>query len=353
MNMESDSPILYSESERMTMMEEVSDMKSLEPGGDNARADGPTDVNDFLDELSKEGGPQLGASDPGGDSDPSSDPESDDESEKQGRSNKKQRVFESQMPWFRKERRNRKSNTDPSCNKTRNILEILQRDPATIKKWIRCASTAPGGFPSTEWDAIVKGETVNLDTVFSSLHHIQSIDESVGRVGDTEIKFGRQKPVARVETSGQWTAAYNLVVKATAFLFPHRYEELRKYGDYIEELFSAKSTAIHPKLFRYDEAVRFKVGQGQNLLLTDKGEFIRYYEAIVAPDGVGIEGASGGSGAGPKKGGKTGDKPEICNRFNSAKGCSATADKCKYRHICKKCKQRGHGQMDCEVEKAV
>jgi hypothetical protein len=195
------------------------------------------------------------------------------------------------------------------------LVDIFQRDTATVKRWIRCASSAPAGFPRSEWDALVKGDTVEIDTVFSSLHHIHSIDESVGRVGTTEIQFGRPKPAAKVETSGQWTAAYNLVVKATLFLFPHRYDELRQYGDYIEELFSAKSTSIHPKLFKYDEAVRYKVRQGQNILLTDRSQFTRYYEAIVAPDGVGAEGEEGGSKAGVKKGGKSGEKSDICHRF--------------------------------------
>ena len=163
------------------------------------------------------------------------------------------------------------------------------------------------------WDSLIKGESVDLDTVFSSLHHIHSIDEGVGRVGTTEIQFGRPKPAAKVETSGQWTSAYNLVVKATAFLFPHRYDELRQYGDYIEELFSAKSVSVHPKLFKFDEAVRYKVGQGQNILLTNRSEFTRYYEAIVAPDGVGTKGEDGGSKAGSKKGGKSGEKSDICH----------------------------------------
>jgi hypothetical protein len=81
------------------------------------------------------------------------------------------------MPWFRAEQRVRKTNTNPICNKTRSILDIFQRDPVTVKRWIRCASTAPAGFPSTEWDALVKGESIDIDTIFSSLHHIHSIDE--------------------------------------------------------------------------------------------------------------------------------------------------------------------------------
>ena len=105
----------------------------------------------------------------------------------------------------------------------------------------------------------------------------------------------------------------------------------------MEELFSEKLISVHPKLFKYDEAIRYKVGQGQNILLTDRGEFVRYYEAIVASDGVGTEGSSGGGRGASGKGGKGKEKSDICHRFNGANGCSATTEKCKYKHICKKC----------------
>ena len=181
------------------------------------------DVDGFLAKLSKginpgvEHGEQFEQGDGLGDE---SDREHDDELRERGRSNKKQRIFESEMPWFSAEQRIRKSSTNPSCNKTKDIIETFQRYPATVKRWIRCATSAPAGFPSSEWDALIKGESVDIDTVFSSLHHVNRADESVGRVGATEIQFGRPKPAAKVETSNQWTSAYNLIVKATAFLFP-------------------------------------------------------------------------------------------------------------------------------------
>ena len=319
----------------------------------NAETEGQIDVDQFIQGLSKGKEFQLGGGDPSEGPGDDSDKGSDDEFDERGRSNKKQRIYESQMPWFNAEQRLRKSNTNPSCNKTRKILDIFHRDPVTVKRWIRCASTAPAGFPSSEWDSLVKGETVDLDTVFSSLHHIHSIDEGVGRVGTTEIQFGRPKPAAKVETSGQWTAAFNLVVKATSFLFPHRYDELRQYSDYMEELFSAKSITIHPKLFKYDEAVRYKVGQGQSILLTDRTAFTRYYEAIVAPDGVGVEAEDGGGRTGKRKGGKSGDKSDVCHRFNGAKGCNLTDDKCKYKHVCRRCGSSGHGKLHCKIEETV
>ena len=121
----------------------------------------------------------------------------------------------------------------------------------------------------------------------------------------------------------------------------------------MEELFSTKSITVHPKLFKYDKAIRYKVRQGQNILLTDRGEFIWYYEAIVASDSVATEGASGGSRGSSGKGRKSKEKSDICNRFNGANGFSATTEKCKYKHVCKKCKQYRHGKMDCKVDEGV
>ena len=117
------------------------------PDGDNAGAIYPVNVDDFIGGLPKRVTSQLGDDDSGGGS--SSDESSDDDSGDRGHSDKKQRIYESQMPWFSDEKRIRKSITNLSCNKTRDILNIFQRDYAAVKRWIRCAASAPAGFPST------------------------------------------------------------------------------------------------------------------------------------------------------------------------------------------------------------
>ena len=38
---------------------------------------------------------------------------------------------------------------------------------------------------------------------------------------------------------------------------------------------------------------------------------------------------------------------EICNNFNSFKGCFHVD--CMFLHICKKCKKTGHGENSCET----
>ena len=150
MNMESASPTPYSRNERMSMMMEIDDLKHLSGILPDPHSLSTSTIS--LEGYPRETSPQLGNDDPG-DPDGSSSNESSNCSSNpntHGRSNKKQRIYESQMPWYDNENRIRRSNTNPSCNKTRDILNIFQRDLATVKRWIRCTSSAPAGFPSTE-----------------------------------------------------------------------------------------------------------------------------------------------------------------------------------------------------------
>ena len=263
-------------------------------------------------------------------------------------SNKKRRVFESEMPWFdREEEARRTGNKD--CEQSRRILDLFARDYKVVKQWIQNSRTVPLGFPSSEWDNIIKGQAVNLDAVFSSLHHISAPKENTGRVGSTEISLGRTEPSKRVQTSGEWTSAWNATVKATKFAFPHRENELREYGDYIEGHFSAKLSSSHRRIILYDTAIRNEVGGGQNTLLTDIHRFSRFYSAIVMPDGVESEHTKHTS---KRTTAKT-TKNEICNRFNSINGCRNSTDDCRFKHACKKCKRMGHGKEQCDSKEGA
>ena len=174
------------------------------------------------------------------------------------RSNKKRRIFESQMPWFSREEEERRTG-NKECEESRRILALYARDFKAIKQWIQNSRTAPLGFPSSEWDNIVRGQAVNLDAVLSSLHHISAPKENVGCVGSTEISLGRSEPSKKVQTSGEWTSAWNATIKAIKFAFPHREQELREYGEYIEGHFSAKIASSHRKIILYDAAIRNEV----------------------------------------------------------------------------------------------
>jgi hypothetical protein len=277
--------------------------------------------------------------DPDDSSDSSSSSDSDDE---RGSSSKKKRIFEKDMPWYSRENFARQSGEPSSVESRRIILHIGDNIPA-VKKWISVAHTAPRGFPPSEWENIAKGKSVNLDVILSSLHHIAPIKENVGHVGSTEISLGRTEPTRRVQTSGEWTSAWNSAIKATTFIFPHRERELRDYGDYIDREFSSKVVEAHRKIILYDAAVRSEVGGGQNILLTDRHQFQHLYSAIVMPDGIESRFGQGAYSSGTNK-----SQPEICRRFNSANGCPNKATNCRYRHVCARCKRRDHGEKDCE-----
>ncbi|KAF8231922.1 hypothetical protein L208DRAFT_1274894, partial [Tricholoma matsutake] len=53
---------------------------------------------------------------------------------------------------------------------------------------------APQGFPKSKWKQIFKGEAVNLNVIFSSLHHLAPPKENVGHVRGTEISLGKTDP---------------------------------------------------------------------------------------------------------------------------------------------------------------
>ena len=124
------------------------------------------------------------------------------------------------MPWFQRESIARQT-ANPSCSRTREILTQFAGDYNIVKHWINVSHSAPHGFLAAEWENIIKGKPVNLDSVLSSLHHIAPVKENVGRVGSTEISLGHTEPSRKVKTSGEWTSAWNATIKATVFAFPH------------------------------------------------------------------------------------------------------------------------------------
>jgi hypothetical protein len=272
-------------------------------------------------------------------SDSNSSSDSDDE---RGTSSKRKRIFEKDMPWYSRENFARQTG-EPSSIESRRIILHIGDNISAVKKWISVAHTAPRGFPPSEWENIAKGKSVNLDIILSSLHHIAPIKENVGHVGSTEISLGRTEPTRRVQTSGEWTSAWNSAIKATTFIFPHRERELRDYGDYIDREFSSKVVEAHRKIILYDAAVRSEVGGGQNILLTDRHQFQHLYSAIVMPDGIESRFGQGAYSSGTNK-----SQPEICRRFNSENGCPNKASNCRYRHVCARCKRRDHNDKNCE-----
>ncbi|GLB41400.1 hypothetical protein LshimejAT787_0906150, partial [Lyophyllum shimeji] len=89
------------------------------------------------------------------------------------------------LPWHGRETLDQELG-NPSCIRTRKLLELFGRDYAEVKRQIELSGTAPVGFPFDQWDNIIRCKAVNLDVILSSLHHVGAPKENVGRIGHTE-----------------------------------------------------------------------------------------------------------------------------------------------------------------------
>lgn len=126
------------------------------------------------------------------------------------------------------------------------------------------------------------------------------------------------------------------------FLFPHRHDELTSYGADINNKFAARRPEFHYKVIRFNKAVRNEVGGGAQILLTDTEQFAKHRAAILAADGIF---SSFDANSFQRK------TTDICIRFNRETGCPNLTRSCKYKRICSKCRQDGHGAFACHGKK--
>ena len=259
----------------------------------------------------------------------------------------RKRAKEEDMPWFSL---SSGSSRRSSCVETCKTLLQFSEDISGVKSLLRVANNLPEGIPSSQWDRIIRGESVDLHQILSSMHFVQLDEERKGRLGKAEVVFAVTDSKRHVRTGGEWSSAFRRMSKAVSFLFPHRKEKLSEYAEHIEGLFAAKHTNAHSKVILYDQSVRNQVGGGQNILLTDYQRFSGLSEAILHADGIEYRGK--GKGKGEKGSDESGSsKKDICRRFNSQDGCRFSEEDCYYRHICKKCGKGGHGKSSCTAEK--
>lgn len=253
------------------------------------------------------------------------------------------------MPWFNNEI---DSTRRSSCVETCRTLFKFSEDLSGVRALLRIANNLPEGIPSSQWDRLLRGESVDLNQILSAMHFINLNEERKGRLGTTEVVFAVAESKRHVRTGAEWSAAFRRMSKAVVFLFPHRRDELLEYAEHVEGLFSAKHTGAHSKVILYDQSVRNQVGGGQNILLTDFHRFHSLSEAILHADGVEYKGHGKGSSKGGEGSGQgEGSKKDVCRRFNGQAGCRFSEDECHYKHVCKGCGKGGHGKFSCTAEK--
>jgi hypothetical protein len=279
---------------------------------------------------------------PGDSGDDSSKQESDDPDESP---RKKRKVKESDMGWFNPDDPSPYSKLD-SCQKTCKHLQTYNKDISGSKFLAKLSRCALSGIPSSQWEHILQGEALDLDHFLSSLHHTTINEEGEMHIGNAKISLGVTDAKRRVSTAAEWSSAWHLASRAVAFAFPHCTEELRDYGGFIEAEFSAKLPSSHLCIILFDIAICNIIQGGHNALLTDPSLHLRFYSAILMPDRV----AANNFTSANRRSNQThasGSKSDVCNRFNTSAGCPSSDSECKYKHICKNCKKRGHRKDKC------
>ncbi|KAJ3506837.1 hypothetical protein NMY22_g17117 [Coprinellus aureogranulatus] len=156
-----------------------------------------------------------------------------------------------------------------ACRELRRSDPCSTAPPLTASAPIaRAFATLSSIAPLSKWPNIIKGNPINLDQFFSSLHHLHPPKESVGRMGSTEITFTKQDPAKHIQTAGEWTSAWNLASCAYSFVFPHCVNKLREYGDFIDGLFASQLPSSTSKIILVDKAIRNLVSSRQRISLT-------------------------------------------------------------------------------------
>jgi hypothetical protein len=256
----------------------------------------------------------------------------------------KRKIDVDNLPWAARDVLD--ANTlSPSLRQTQSALENFSRDIKFAKSSLVNSFNCPQ-FPDSEWTSLLAGRAVDLDHVLSGLFSISQEQKYKEKVGQLEIAVGSSAPAKSVKTHGEWVTAWDPTVEATTYAFPHRELELKKYGKYILQFFAALPSEHHHRVISFDRAVRIRVAQRRDLLLTDFGEFVDLHMHWIQGTG---SGSSAGltSGSRNEPGARRNQKREVCRRWNENR-CPNTAAACSYAHVCSKCHSNSHVAAECK-----
>lgn len=251
------------------------------------------------------------------------------------------------LPWAVRERIAPPS-LSFSVRQTQSILKNISADPKLVKADLYNRPGLPQ-FPDSEWVHILAGQAVDLDHVLSGMYTISHDERRTESFADgLDFVFGGVKSTKTVGSHGQWVTAWSATVEATKVVFPHREGELREYATHISSLFTSFAENLHDRVIKYDRALRIRVGQRWDLLLTDSHHFADLHVLWIS--GAGAAAAASSSSTSGRSSGNTGAaKPrrrDPCNRFNAGT-CTNTNAGCDYAHICSNCRTGGHTSAAC------
>ena len=103
----------------------------------------------------------------------------------------RKRAREEDMPWF-----NSSLNSDRriSCVETCRTLLKFSEDISEVKSLLRVANGLPEGIPSTQWDRILRGKSVDLNQILSAMHFVHLDEERKGCMGTLRSYLPWQNP---------------------------------------------------------------------------------------------------------------------------------------------------------------
>ena len=270
-------------------------------------------------------------------------PDSDDDA---ARAPTRRKVDLESLPWAIREKL-APSSLSFSVRQAQSILKNISGDPKLVKADLYTRLGLPQ-FPDSEWTHLLIGQAVNLDHVLSGMYSISHDERRTEKLADgLDFIFGGVKSSKTVQSHGQWVTAWSATVDATKIVFPHRERELREYGNHISSLFTSFAENMHDRVIKYDRALRIRVGQRWDLLLTDSHQFADLHVLWISGAGAAAAGPSSSSARSFGGGGTAKPrKRDPCNRFNSG-NCPNTTAGCDYAHICSNCRGGGHTATAC------
>ncbi|KAF5376292.1 hypothetical protein D9615_008534 [Tricholomella constricta] len=192
-------------------------------------------------------------------------------SDDDGQVSSRRRIDVSTLPWIAQEEET-PSVLSPDLRRTQLALENFARDLKVAKSLLTNSPRCPQ-FPGTEWSSLLSGKAVDFDRVLSSLYSVSFDDQRRERLGHLEIVAGPTAPARTVRTHSEWVIACDSAWEAMIYVFPHRAAELAAYGKYVKQLFASFAPTRHSRVIQFDRAVRLRVAQRRDLLLTDHAAF--------------------------------------------------------------------------------
>jgi len=201
-------------------------------------------------------------------------------------------------------------------------------------------------LPDSLWNDVLLDRYVDFDKILTGYYALESDHRETQSFGNLDISLNTGgssgKMSKEIRIYGEWSIAYARYTRAVVFVYPHRNRELEDYEEYLAGQFAAyPDIADQFKIINFDKAIRIRVRQSNDLMLTDIARFqdiISYH--LINPK------TSRPNDAKRQKLTANDDIP-ICRRWNTGRCVAAT---CSYLHICHHCNGK-HQAKDCTTER--